>query len=300
MAKPECVKCRAALTNRTTLIDARRSEAMTNAALEMERSYRQYCVLDDRTLERVYQNQRKRYSEMLDAHAGVLPDDKLYQALRQDLNDLAQLQCKNSGPDAAAAARLEAFANANTEMVQSTRTVIFSRGQQLQQEIAERGQFFGWQALVLFLVSLGLVLLFTRMIIGPVKGIQRMINRPGRANLSGIRLFLKARASCARSVSASSGFLNAWRGWNRSVISSYAISHTNSKHRWPVCVKVRSCWQTKWRGRYPLSKKRSWRFWMPVAAIYKNLLNNCWTITVSWRMVLWCSKALRLNRWWTW
>lgn len=218
---------------------------MTNAALEMERSYRQYCVLDDRTLEKVYQSQRKRYSEMLDAHAGVLPDDKLYQALRQDLNDLAQLQCHNSGPDAAAAARLEAFANANTEMVQSTRTVIFSRGQQLQQEIAERGQFFGWQALVLFLVSLGLVLLFTRMIIGPVKGIQRMINRLGRANLSGIRLFLKARASCARSVSASSGFLNAWRGWNRSVTSSCAISHTNSKHRWPVCVKARSCWQMK-------------------------------------------------------
>lgn len=43
---------------------------MTNAALEMERSYRQYCVLDDRTLEKVYQSQRKRYSEMLDAHAG--------------------------------------------------------------------------------------------------------------------------------------------------------------------------------------------------------------------------------------
>lgn len=99
----------AALVNRTTLIDARRSEAMTNAALEMERSYRQYCVLDDPTLAKVYQSQRKRYSEMLDAHAGVLPDDKLYQALRQDLNNLAQLQCNNSGPDAAAAARLEAL-----------------------------------------------------------------------------------------------------------------------------------------------------------------------------------------------
>ena len=128
----------AALVNRTTLIDARRSEAMTNAALEMERSYRQYCVLDDPTLAKVYQSQRKRYSEMLDAHAGVLPDDKLYQALRQDLNNLAQLQCNNSGPDAAAAARLEAFASANTEMVQATRTVVFSRGQQLQREIAER------------------------------------------------------------------------------------------------------------------------------------------------------------------
>lgn len=173
------LSAQAALTNRTTLIDARRSEAMTNAALEMERSYRQYCVLDDPTLARVYQSQRKRYSEMLDAHAGVLPDEKIWQSLRQSLNDLAKIQCHNSGPDAQASAWLEGFASANTEMVQATRTVVFSRGQQLQQEIAERGQFFGWQALVLFLVSLVMVLLFTRMIIGPVKGLERMINRLG-------------------------------------------------------------------------------------------------------------------------
>jgi len=175
----------AAMTNRTTLVDARRSEAMTNAALEMERSYRQYCVLDDATLAKVYQGQRKRYSEMLDAHAGVLPDNKIWQALRQDLNDLAELRCKNSGPDEASAAKLEAFASANTDMVQATRAVVFSRGQQLQQEIAERGQFFGWQALVLFLVSLTMMLLFTRMIIGPVKAIQRMINRLGEGKSLG-------------------------------------------------------------------------------------------------------------------
>lgn len=35
----------AADINSTTLRDARRSEAMTNLALSMERSYRQYCVL---------------------------------------------------------------------------------------------------------------------------------------------------------------------------------------------------------------------------------------------------------------
>ncbi len=66
---------------------------------------------------------------------------KLWQALRQDVSDLAQLQCKNSGPDARAAARLEVFASNNSDMVQATRAVVYSRGQQLQQEIAERGQF---------------------------------------------------------------------------------------------------------------------------------------------------------------
>ena len=185
------LSAQAARTNRTTLIDARRSEAMTNAALEMERSYRQYCVLDDPTLARVYQSQRKRYSDMLDAHADVLPDERLYQALREDLNALAQLQCHNSGPSQAASASLEAFAAANTEMVQTTRKVVFTRGQQLQQEIAARGQFFGWQALLLFLVSLGLVLLFTRMIIGPVKGIERMINRLGAGQSLNSRVAFK-------------------------------------------------------------------------------------------------------------
>ena len=185
------LSAQAARTNRTTLIDARRSEAMTNAALEMERSYRQYCVLDDPTLARVYQSQRKRYSDMLDAHADVLPDERLSQALREDLNALAQLQCHNSGPTQAASASLEAFAAANTEMVQTTRKVVFNRGQQLQQEIAARGQFFGWQALLLFLVSLVLVLLFTRMIIGPVKGIERMINRLGAGQSLNSRVAFK-------------------------------------------------------------------------------------------------------------
>ncbi|NIF30579.1 HAMP domain-containing histidine kinase [Enterobacter sp. Cy-643] len=179
------LSAQAALTNRTTLTDARRSEAMTNVALEMERSYRQYCVLDDSRLAQLYQGQRQRYAQMLEAHASVLPDPKLYQSLSQSLNDLAELKCKNSGPEAPAANQLEQFASTNAEMVQATRAVVFSRGQQLQQEIAERGQFFGWQALVLFLLSLGLVIIFTRMIIGPVKGIERMINRLGEGRSLG-------------------------------------------------------------------------------------------------------------------
>lgn len=176
---------RAAVTNRTTLVEARRSEAMTNAALEMERSYRQYCVLDDATLATVYQQQRQRYSDMLKAHEGVLPGNALYQHQRQHLEALAQLRCKNSAPDTAAVAQLDDFAVVNTQIVQATRTVVFSRGQQLQQEIAERGQFFGWLALVLFLVSLTMMLLFTRMIIGPVKGIESMINRLGEGENPG-------------------------------------------------------------------------------------------------------------------
>ncbi|CNH59689.1 two-component system sensor kinase [Yersinia aldovae] len=180
----------AANINRTTLADARRSEAMTSVALEMERSYRQYCVLDDATLAKLYQQQRKQYAQMLDTHATILPDARYYQTLRELLMQLSDIQCKNSGPEQNASALLEKFSRSNAEMVQATRDVIFSRGQQLQKDIAERGQFFGWQSLLLFLVSVMLVVLFTRMIIGPVKGIERMINRLGEGRpLGNMALF---------------------------------------------------------------------------------------------------------------
>lgn len=170
-------------TNRSTMTDARRSETMTNIALEMERSYRQYCVLDDPRLLNLYQEQHARYAQMLEAHASVIIDSKLLQTLTTSLAALSSFQCLNNAPNATAVRELERFASSNADMLQATRAVVFSRGQQLQQDIAERGQYFGWQALVLFLLSLNLVIIFTRMIIGPVKGIERMIKHLGEGRL---------------------------------------------------------------------------------------------------------------------
>lgn len=169
----------AADTNRNTFTDVRRSEAMARTAIELERSYRQYCVLGDATLARLYQTQRTRYSQMLTSHAGSLPELPAFQTLQALLPQLAQLQCEKGNPLNVAAQALESFSATNAQLVQDTRQVVFSRGLQLQREIAERGQFFGWQALILFIISLALVLLFTGMIIGPVKSVERMINRLG-------------------------------------------------------------------------------------------------------------------------
>ena len=169
----------AADTNRNTFTDVRRSESMARTALELERSYRQYCVLGDASLARLYQTQRARYNQILNSHASSLPALAALQALRATLPQLSELQCDNGNPVAAASQALERFSSTNAQLVQETREVVFARGLQLQREIADRGQFFGWQALGLFIVSLALVLLFTRMIIGPVKSVERMINRLG-------------------------------------------------------------------------------------------------------------------------
>ncbi|OON37593.1 two-component sensor histidine kinase [Izhakiella australiensis] len=175
----------AADTNRNTLSDIRRSEVMARTALELERSYRQYCVLGDTLLAQLYQTQYTRYTNMLDEHAASLPDANQTEKLRQLLLQLNELQCANNAPVSQMSQTLEMFSQANADQVKTTREVVFSRGLELQRTIAERGQFFGWQALILFAVTLGLVLLFTRMIIGPVKGVERMINRLGEGRAPG-------------------------------------------------------------------------------------------------------------------
>lgn len=169
----------AADTNRNTFTDVRRSEAMARTAVELERSYRQYCVLDDASLARLYQTQHTRYSQMLNSHSASLPELPVFRILQATLPLLTPLQCDNGNPVPHAAEALDRFSATNAQMVQDTREVVFSRGLQLQREIADRGQFFGWQALILFIISLALMLLFTGMIIGPVKRIERMINRLG-------------------------------------------------------------------------------------------------------------------------
>ncbi|MDR0218178.1 MAG: HAMP domain-containing histidine kinase [Enterobacteriaceae bacterium] len=169
----------AAEINRATLSDARQSEAMINIALEMERSYRQYCVLGDASLEKLYQRQYQQYTNMLNNQIVLLANSEHKNPFNQILPGLSHITCSNSQPEPAAAKLLEQFSNANSQLVQETRNIIFTRGEQLQQDIAEKGQFFGWQSLILFLLSAFLIALFTRMIIGPVKGIERMINRLG-------------------------------------------------------------------------------------------------------------------------
>lgn len=169
----------AANINQTTLEDAQRSENMTNLALSMERSYRQYCVLKDDELSKLYQEQYEKYSLMLHEHEDAVENGELYQSLALLLNAISELKCDNDQPEQDIVSSLQQFSTENNLMLQATRDVVFSRGQLLQESIAKQGAFFGQWALIVFILSLGLVVLFTHMIIGPVKAVNRMITLLG-------------------------------------------------------------------------------------------------------------------------
>ena len=169
----------AAETNRNTFTDVRLSEMMARSALELERNYRQFCVLNDPTLESLYQQQYIRYRQMLQTHFRRLPRLKSTQKIQQLLPALTPLHCEQGNPPQSVSDNLIAFSIANSQLVEETRQNVFTRGLELQREIADRGAFFGWQALLLFLISLGFIWLFTRMIIGPIKNLKKMIHRLG-------------------------------------------------------------------------------------------------------------------------
>ncbi|MDX4950601.1 sensor histidine kinase [Proteus mirabilis] len=172
----------AAITNKNALADTERSEVMRNLAIEMEGNYRRYCVLRDKTDEEMYQQRYQQYSKMFSTlQQTIIPlsESKEAQALNTSLKTLKSIQCKNSEPTSQMQQALEQFSYANNRIVVLTKEIIFSRGEQLQMAIAEKGRYFGWQSLIVFVFSLILIALFTRMIIGPVKGIEKMINRLG-------------------------------------------------------------------------------------------------------------------------
>ncbi|WP_025152091.1 sensor histidine kinase [Morganella morganii] len=163
----------------STVQDARRSEEMSSLALEMERSYRQYCVLGNETLKNVWHKQYLRYEDYLARQKQSTPDPRYTDDIAGSLGQLSVLQCENGEPVAAMTTHLEAFARSNADLVQAIREANFRRGEELQNAIARKGQSFGWQSLLVFVLSTGLIILFTRMIIGPVKVIERMVNRLG-------------------------------------------------------------------------------------------------------------------------
>lgn len=164
----------------STVQDARRSEEMSSLALEMERSYRQYCVLGNETLKNVWHKQYLRYEDYLARQKQSTPDPRYTDDIAGSLGQLSVLQCENGEPVAAMTTHLEAFARSNADLVQAIREANFRRGEELQNAIARKGQSFGWQSLLVFVLSTGLIILFTRMIIGPVKVIERMVNRLGK------------------------------------------------------------------------------------------------------------------------
>lgn len=170
--------------NQTTLEDAQRAESMSTLAVDMERRYRQYCVLKEEPLETLYDDLHQQYAGLLNEHkqSVKIKNDELYLQQTNIVVSLGKLDCEADQPSPLALILLQRFSSVNSQILQSTQDVLLSRSKQLQESIVQQGTFFSQRALIVLALSLILVLVATYMIIKPVKVINGMITHLGGGN----------------------------------------------------------------------------------------------------------------------
>ncbi len=160
---------------RQAVEESRRARVLSNLAVEMERSARQYAVLEQESLLELYAERHAEFTELLAQQRRFLPDDHDVQALEEQLLLLSQLP--ELEPEALEvwlalfvpfAEHTEAMRRATSQQIDASIEMISARAEAVQSRL--------WlQTTALVSASLLLILVFSWLIIRPVRQLERRI-----------------------------------------------------------------------------------------------------------------------------
>ncbi|MBA2780652.1 sensor histidine kinase [Billgrantia kenyensis] len=160
---------------RQAVEESRRARVMSNLAVEMERSARQYAVLEQDSLLDLYAERHAEFQELLSQQRRFLPGDSDVIALEEQLMLLSHLP--NLEPEALEvwlalfvpfAEHTEAMRQATSRQIDASIEMISARADAVQSRL--------WlQTTALVSASLLLMLLFSWLIIRPVRQLERRI-----------------------------------------------------------------------------------------------------------------------------
>ncbi|WP_240455697.1 sensor histidine kinase [Halomonas faecis] len=160
---------------RQAVEETRRARTLSALALEMERSARQYAVLEQESLMDIFAERHAEFSELLAEQRELLPDAPSVQALGRQLVLLGQLPALEGDALEIWLALFGPFAQQTEAMRQATNRRIDARIERIR-ERAEAVQTRLWvQTGALVSASLVLMLLFSWLIIRPVRQLERRI-----------------------------------------------------------------------------------------------------------------------------
>ncbi|MCW4153749.1 HAMP domain-containing histidine kinase [Halomonas sp. 18H] len=155
--------------------ETRRARTLGALALKMERAARQYAVVEDDSLLDIYDERLAEFRRLLASQRSLLPDDPDVRALGDQLDQLAELP---DLPLEAFKERLTAFlslADKTEAMQAATNQRIDRRLDDIRQRAKDVQTRLWWQTAALVSASLLLMLLFTGLIIRPIRQIERYI-----------------------------------------------------------------------------------------------------------------------------
>ncbi|MDN3557527.1 HAMP domain-containing sensor histidine kinase [Halomonas maura] len=160
---------------RQAVEETRRARTLGALALELERSARQYAVVEQASLLNIYDERLAEFRRLLARQRELLPDDPNVKALSVELDRLAELpglpleEFEDRLTDFLPfAEHTEAMRHATNRRIDNRLDVIRARAEGVQTRL-------WWQTAALVSASLILMLLFTRLIIRPVHQLERRI-----------------------------------------------------------------------------------------------------------------------------
>ncbi|MDT8894718.1 HAMP domain-containing sensor histidine kinase [Halomonas sp. I1] len=160
---------------RQAVEETRRARTLGALALELERSARQYAVVEQESLLDIYDERLAEFRQLLARQRELLPDDPDVAALSEQLDELAELP---DLPVEQFQERLSAFlpfARHTEAMRQATNQRIDERLDDIRARAESVQTRLWWQTAALVSASLLLMLLFTRLIIRPIRQLERHI-----------------------------------------------------------------------------------------------------------------------------
>jgi len=160
---------------RQAVEETRRARSLGALALEMERSARQFAVVEERSLLTIFAERLEEFRELLAQQRELLPTDPDVAALEAMLDDLAELPDLSLEAFTARLADFLPFARHTEAMRRATNQRIDQRIESIRARAEAVQARLWWQTAALVSVSLVLMLLFTRLIILPIRQLERRI-----------------------------------------------------------------------------------------------------------------------------
>ncbi|MFD2191168.1 sensor histidine kinase [Pistricoccus aurantiacus] len=160
---------------RQAVAETRRARDLASLALQMERNARQYAVIEEPGLMDIYAERLAEYETLLDRQAQLLKNNPDVQALNRQIETLKQLPGLPQEELVSSLALFEPFARHTDALREATGQLIDQRIDRIRQRAGEVKSQLWWRAAGLVSISLVLMLLFTWLIIRPIRQLEQRI-----------------------------------------------------------------------------------------------------------------------------
>ncbi|MDF3918496.1 histidine kinase dimerization/phospho-acceptor domain-containing protein [Salinicola salarius] len=160
---------------REAVEETRRARMLSTLALQMERSARQYAVIEEEGLRDIYDQKVRQFGELLQQHESLMRDNPDFQSLAERYQQLRYLPQASVDDMSAFLERFSGFASESDAVRKATNDLIDTRIANIREQADAVKARLWMQTAALVSASLMLMLFFTWLITRPIRQLERRI-----------------------------------------------------------------------------------------------------------------------------